>query len=66
MSRKVELKAITPLKVGEKWICRCGLSKKWNEEDPQPFCDGSHTKAKSEEDGKVYEYDSEGSRKEVS
>jgi CDGSH-type Zn-finger protein len=31
----------------------CGLSKK------KPFCDGSHKRAKGEEDGKLYLYDQE-------
>jgi len=37
----------------------CGLSKN------QPYCDGSHKKIAGEEDGKTYEYDAEGHRKEV-
>jgi len=41
------------------WICMCGLSKN------QPYCDGSHKKVANEEDGKTYEYDSEGHRREV-
>jgi len=41
------------------WICMCGLSRN------QPFCDGSHKKIAGEEDGKTYEYDAEGHRKEV-
>jgi CDGSH-type Zn-finger protein len=41
------------------WICMCGLSKN------QPYCDGSHKTVVSEEDGKVYEYDSSGHRREV-
>ena len=41
------------------WICMCGLSKN------QPYCDGLHKKVADEEDGKTYEYDSEGHRREV-
>ena len=41
------------------WICACGLSKN------QPFCDGSHKRVADEEDGKVYEYDAEGHRREI-
>ncbi len=62
MARKVILKAKTPLKVGDKWICRCGLAKGWNSDDAQPFCDGSHTKAREEANDKIYSYDSEGNQ----
>jgi CDGSH iron-sulfur domain-containing protein 3 len=41
------------------WICMCGLSKN------QPYCDGSHKKIAGEEDGRTYEYDAEGHRREV-
>jgi CDGSH-type Zn-finger protein len=60
MARKVILKAKSPVKVGEKWICACGLAKGWQEAECQPFCDGSHTKTRPEEDGKIYSYDAEG------
>jgi CDGSH-type Zn-finger protein len=37
----------------------CGLSKN------QPYCDGSHKAVTGEEDGKTYEYDGQGHRREV-
>ena len=41
------------------FICMCGLSQN------QPYCDGSHKRVTDEQDGKTYEYDSEGHRREV-
>ena len=42
------------------WICMCGLSK------TQPFCDKSHRKARDEEQGKIYRYNEDDTREEVS
>ena len=49
------------VKVGNasKWICMCGLSSN------QPFCDGSHKKTADEEAGKVYRYNTDGTRNEI-
>lgn len=58
---KFEEKSPVEIKVGEesKWICKCGLTKNY------PFCDGSHKLCSGEEEGKIYEYDEEGCRREI-
>ena len=64
MTRLVRKDDTGPLEVkvgGEsKWICMCGLSAN------QPFCDGSHKKTAGEESGKIYLYNKDGSRREIS
>jgi CDGSH iron-sulfur domain-containing protein 3 len=61
--RKVLKSELQPVEIKPQeksvWICACGLSKN------QPFCDGSHKRIAGEEDGKVYEYDAEGHRREI-
>ncbi|MDO8740759.1 MAG: CDGSH iron-sulfur domain-containing protein [Candidatus Woesearchaeota archaeon] len=63
MSRKVIKVANVPLEIKPQkesaWICMCGLSKN------QPFCDGLHKLCNGEEEGKLYEYDDAGHRKEI-
>lgn len=58
MARIVKRTHTGPLKLAiggeEKFICRCGLSQS------QPFCDGSHKLARTEDAGKLYWYDDAG------
>ena len=64
MARLVRKEDSGPLEVkvgGEsKWICMCGLS------GNQPFCDGSHKKTAGEESGRIYFYNKDGTRREIS
>ena len=62
MARIIIKKEKGPVQVkADSWICLCGLSKN------QPYCDGSHRRAKleEEEEGKLYAYDEELKRREV-
>ena len=57
MPRMIHCEATGPqeIKPQEKsvWICMCGLTQ------DQPFCDGSHKKARQEDTDKLYIYGSD-------
>lgn len=60
MARILKLHRDGPYKVSPQprgvWICGCGLSKNL------PYCDGSHSQARSEDKDYIYIYDEERSR----
>lgn len=59
MPRLVKKEAHDPIQVGDKHICMCGLSKN------QPFCDGSHVKTIDEDEKKLYWYNEDHTREEI-
>lgn len=59
MPRLVQKTAHGPLRVGDKDICMCGLSKN------QPYCDQSHKLTLDEDEDKLYVYDQDGHKEEV-
>lgn len=63
MARRITLNGTGPIRIDPQdkpvFVCGCGLTNNF------PFCDGTHKTCKDEEEGKVYEYDQQGHRREV-
>lgn len=68
MTREVTHEANGPAPINEEtleeqggtaYICQCGLSSN------KPFCDGTHHETEDEEEGEVYKYESDGSRRKI-
>ncbi|MEQ8845568.1 MAG: CDGSH iron-sulfur domain-containing protein [Phycisphaerales bacterium] len=63
MARRITLSGTGPIRIDPQdkpvFVCGCGLTGNF------PFCDGTHKTCKDEEDGKVYEYDEQGHRREI-
>lgn len=63
MARRITLNATGPIRIDPQdkpvFVCGCGLTSNF------PFCDGTHKTCKDEEEGRVYEYDEQGHRREV-
>jgi len=63
MPRLVRHEATGPIRIDPQdkpvFVCGCGLTR------TAPFCDGSHKACKDEDAGTLYQYEPDGTRREV-